>query len=70
MTPRPVLTGLLPGVTATVSSTASPLSTEFGFAVPVPEGFVGSTTTEPVTLRSSMPTHSSLPTASVVMMRI
>src|SRR5207245_4115111 len=36
----PVLVGLVPGVTVTISSDVPPTTTGFGFANPAPEGFV------------------------------
>ena len=62
-----VLDGLVPGVTFTVSSVLAPFCTIAGLAAPVAEGLV--VPDAPVTLMSSMPTHSSLPAALVVMMR-
>src|SRR6185312_12404091 len=40
-TARPVLVGLLPGATFTVSVVGEPCATVDGFAAPTPEGFVG-----------------------------
>src|SRR5438309_7636293 len=64
-----VLVGLVPGLTVTVSSDVPPTTTGFGFADPAPEGFVLVTCGVPVIEMSSIPIHSSLPAASVVMMR-
>ena len=61
------LVGFAPGVTVTVSSVVPPGMTLAGSAAPTPVGSVGPALL--VTLMSSMPIHSSLPTASVVMMR-
>ena len=66
-TARPVLAGFVPGVTVTVKRDVPPIPTELGLAAPIPEGFVGPSA---LTIEmSSMPTHSSLPTASVVIIR-
>src|SRR6266545_6649722 len=65
----PVLAGFAPGVTETVRSEAWPGKTVLGLAEPAPEGFVIETAV-PVIAMSSIPIHSSLPTASVVITRI
>ena len=57
--------GGVPSVVATVSSVEFPATTGLGFALPVPLGPGGA----PVTVMSSTPTHSSLPTAFVVRTR-
>src|SRR5882762_3925643 len=41
VTARPVLAGLVPGVTVTVSSDELPGGTALGFAAPTPEGLLG-----------------------------
>src|SRR5581483_10589884 len=41
VTVMPVLVGLAPGVTVTVSSVVPPAATVFGLAAPVPVGLVG-----------------------------
>src|SRR6267142_5869425 len=64
----PVLAGFAPGVTETVRSEAWPGKTVPGLAEPAPEGLLV-VTAEPVIEMSSMPTHSSLPAASVVITR-
>ena len=68
VTVRPVLAGFAPGVTVAVSSVVSPGDTTSGLAAPSTDGGVGPVG-EPVTWMSSMPIHSSLLTAFVVMMR-
>ena len=40
-TANPVLVGLVPGTTLTVSNVVLPVCRELGFALPVPLGFVG-----------------------------
>src|SRR5262252_3863933 len=62
-TAKPVLGGLFPGITFTVSSVESPGNTEDGLALPVPEGFVA-TTPLAVIEKSSTAKPSSAPVAS------
>src|ERR1043165_388121 len=69
-TVSPVLVGFVPGVTWTDRVVVPPANTVPGSAEPTPVGGVGVGTLEPVMEMSSMPTHSSLPTASVVITRI
>src|SRR6185436_7824390 len=68
LTTIPVLGGTAPGVTFTVRSEAWPGKTVAGLADPAPEGFVVETA-DPVIEMSSIPTHSSLVAALVVMIR-
>src|ERR1043165_7375627 len=56
VTTTPLLAGFVPGVTVTVNVDAAPGRTEFGLAVPTPEGFVAASTPseiEPVPVREN-----------------